>query len=337
MVGAVEHGKSGLLEKFHRLVSSLMIRPLFQFAVLLLGAAIGFAEDANNALTSEEQAAGWKLLFDGKSAPGLRGLQKRDFLEAGWTVQDGALVLPKTVRQSGNVTGGDLVTAEQFADFEFKFDFKLTASALSGILYFARGGLGQKPTGHEYQIIDDVHHPEGLKGGALHRTGALNGVLPPSENKKFHEADEWNSGAIVVQGKHVEHWLNGAKVLDYELGSRELADAVRTNKAKVPTMFGTKIKSSLAILDKGEEVAFRNLKIRVLPATPPPAPPPLAAPEAPTVTGAKLAPSTSLIPAPPATPVPAAPKPVVAATPAPVVTKPEWKLPPPPPPPVLRP
>jgi 3-keto-disaccharide hydrolase len=338
MLGPADRGKSGLLEKFHRLVSRLMIRPLVLSVVLAMGAASGFAGDANNALTPEEQAAGWKLLFDGKTAPGLRGLQKRDFLEAGWTVQDGTLVLPKTVRQSGNVTGGDLVTAEQFADFEFKFDFKLTASALSGVLYFARGGLGQKPTGHEYQIIDDVHHPEGLKGGPLHRTGALTGVLPPGENKKFHEADEWNSGAIVVQGKHVEHWLNGAKVLEYELGSRELLSAVKASKEKLPTAFGSKIKSSLAILDKGEEVAFRNLKIRVLPATPPPAPPPLAAPEASTFSAAKLAPSTSLTPAPPpATPVPVAPKPVVAATPAPVATKPEWKLPPPPPPPVLRP
>jgi hypothetical protein len=115
---------------------------------------------------------------------------------------------------------------------------------------------------------------------------------------------EWNSGAIVVLGKHVEHWLNGDKVLEYELGSRELAEAVRTNKAKVSSTFGTKIKSSLAILDKGEEVAFRNLKIRVLPATPPPAPPPLAAPPA-------------AAPAPAATPVPVSPKPSVVPLPQP--------------------
>jgi hypothetical protein len=308
MLGAADRGKSGLLEKFHRLVSRPMIRPVVLSVVLALGATSGFADDANNTLTTEEQAAGWKLLFDGKTAPGLRGLQKRDFLEAGWTVQDGALVLPKTVRQSGNVTGGDLVTAEQFADFEFKFDFKLTASALSGVLYFARGGLGQKPAGHEYQIIDDVHHPEGLKGGPLTPHGSADWRFAAEREQEVSRSrTSGTAGAIVVQGKHVEHWLNDAKVLEYELGSRELAEAVKTNKAKVPAMFGTKIKSSLAILDKGEEVAFRNLKIRVLPATPPPAPPPLAAPEAPAFSAAKLAPSTSLNPTPPSTPVPAAP------------------------------
>jgi hypothetical protein len=348
MLGAAERGKSRLRARLHRLVSPGMIRSFVFSAVLWLSAAIGFAQEADNTLTPEEQAAGWKLLFDGKTAPGLRGLQKRDFLEAGWKVDSGALVLPKSVRQSGSVTGGDLVTAEQFADFEFKFDFKLTASALSGILYFARGGVGQKPIGHEYQIIDDVHHPEGLKGGALHRTGALTGVLPASEKKKFHEADEWNSGAIVVQGKHVEHWLNGDKVLEYELGSRALMDAVRTNKANVPASFGVKIKSSLAILDKGEEVAFRNLKIRALPATPPAAPPPLAAPEtpkavsapstaAPGASVAAITPPAAPPPSVPATPVPVAPKPVAAATPASVAAKADWKLPPPPPPPVLRP
>ena len=258
-------------------------------------------------LTSGEAAAGWKLLFDGKAAPGLMGLQKRDFLKEGWTVQEGALLLPKSVQQSGRATGGDLVTSEQFTDFEFKFDFKLTASARSGVLYFARGGVGQKPVGHEYQIIDDVHHPDGLKGGPLCRTAALYGVLPPGENKRLKPSDEWNSGTILVRGNHVEHWLNEEKVLEYECASPALTQAVRTNKAKVHPLFGSKIKSSLAILDKGEEVSFRNLKIRAISATPPPPPPPLGAP------------TPGIEPAP--------------AMPA----KAAWKLPPPPPPPILKP
>lgn len=285
-----------------------MISPPTVFAVLFAMALPCFAQDDENVLTPEEKAEGWKLLFDGKTTPGLVGLQKREFLKEGWAIQEGMLVLPKTVRESGKATGGDLVTSEQFTDFEFKFDFKLTASALSGVLYFARGGAGQKPTGHEYQIIDDVHHPDGLKGGPLCRTGALYGVLPPGENKRLHPSDEWNSGMISVRGNHVEHWLNGQKILEYECGSQALSQAVRTNKARVHSLFGSKIKSSLAILDKGEEVAFRNLKIRSISATPPPPPPPLAAP-----------PTTSIDPAP--------------AMPA----KAAWKLPPPPPPPILKP
>ena len=288
--------------------------------MLLAATARGFADDDNNSLTSEEQADGWKLLFNGRTAPGLRGLQKPDFLGAGWVAQDGALVLPKSVRESGKTTGGDLVTAEQFSDFEFKFDFKLTASAVSGVLYFARGSAGGKPTGHEYQIIDDVHHPDGLKGGPLRRTGALYGVLPPSANKRLHQSDEWNSAAIIVRGNHVEHWLNGDKVLEYECASRALMQAVTTNRAKVPTSFGTKIRSSLAILDKGEEVAFRNLKIRAISATPAP---PLAPP---TVADAPPAPM----------PVASAP-PRPAATPKPLNPSSNWKLPPLPPPPVLKP
>ena len=281
-------------------------------AIFLALAACSFAQDGENMLTADEKAAGWKLLFDGKTVTGLQGLQKREFLKEGWEIKDGALVLPKSVRESGKVTGGDLVTSESFADFEFKFEFKLTASALSGVLYFARGGLGAKPTGHEYQIIDDVHHPDGLKGGPLCRTGALYGVIPPIEKKKFHssDSDEWNAGEIVVRGNHVEHWLNGDKVLEYDCGSQALKQAVMTNKAKVHQLFGSKIKSSLAILDKGEEVAFRNLKIRAVSATPAPPPPPLAAPVA---------------------AFPAA----TAAPPMPV--KAVWKLPPPPPPPILKP
>lgn len=321
---------------------ALMIgRPITTLIFLALGSTL-FAQEEMNTLSADEKAAGWKLLFDGKSAPGLRGLQKSDFLKAGWEIKDGALVLPKTVRQSGTVTGGDLVTAEQFTDFEFSFDFKFTSSGVGGIVYFARSASGGKASGHEYQIIDDVHHPDGLKGGPLRRTGALYGVLAPAANKKLNESDTWNSGAIVVRGSHVEHWLNGTKVVEYDCGSKALAKAVTEAKAKVPMGFGTKIKSSLAILDKGEEVAYRNLKIRALVpgmATPVPATPVPATP-APVPPVTEPAPGEEMPAAPaPGTP---APEPVPAATPAAVpaatpVPKAAWTPPPLPPPPVLRP
>ena len=290
----------------------LMIRPRLFPVMLLTLTACSFAQDGQlpNTLTMEEKAEGWRLLFDGKALSGLQGLQKRDFLKEGWEIKDGVLSLPKTVRQSGKPTGGDLVTSEQFGDFEFRFDFKLAASAISGVLYFARGGLGQKPTGHEFMVIDDVHFPKGLKGGPLFHSGALTGVLPPKAGTSVRIAErpdeeEWNEGRINVQGNHVEHWLNGEKVLEYDCGSLALKQAVTKNEAKVHAMFGTKIKSSLAILDKGEEVAFRNLKVRTISSTPPP---PLAAP------------------AMPATP----PPPAVAPA------KPAWQKPPPPPPPILK-
>lgn len=207
----------------------------------------------------------WKQLFDGKTAAGLRGVQKPDFLKAGWKIEDAALVLTKQVKQSGKITGGDLVTADSFTDFEFHFEWKLSVSGNSGVLYFVRGGgIGQRMTGHEYQIIDDVRNPDGLKGGPIRRTGALYGILPPAEEKTLADAGQWNEGRLLVQGNRVEHWLNGAKVLAYELGSPELLQAARANRAVVPATFGTKSRTSLVLRDEGEEVSFRNLKVRLL-------------------------------------------------------------------------
>jgi len=222
-----------------------------------------------NALTPEETAAGWKLLFDGKALTGFRGLQKPNALQAGWKIDRGALFLPKEIRQSGKTTGGDLVTLVALEDFEFSFEWKISVSGNSGVLYFARGaGVGGKPSGFEFQVIDDTHHPDGLKGGPIRQSGSLYGILPPgSEAKKLNEPGQWNEGRIVVQGPHVEHWINGAKVLEFELGP-ELLKAVAAAKLRVPPGFERKVKSPVLLLDQGEEVAYRNLKIRALPASP---------------------------------------------------------------------
>jgi hypothetical protein len=224
-----------------------------------------------NALSAEEQAEGWKLLFDGTAVTGFRGLQKPDFLKAGWSIVRGELFLAKDFKDMGKVTGGDLVSTEQFEDFEFSFEWKLSVSANTGVRYLARRGAGGAAMGMEYQIIDDVHHHEGLKGGPIRRTGALDGVLPPVENKRLKDPGEWNRGRLIVQGAHVEHWLNGQKVVEFDLGSRALAAAVQAAKPKLPPGFGmTKFKSPIVLVDQGDEVSFRALKIRALPATPPP-------------------------------------------------------------------
>ncbi len=224
------------------------------------------AQATPNFLTPEEQAAGWKLLFDGKKVTGFRGVEKMDFLASGWKIQDGTLVLPKSIDDSGKVTGGDIMTTQQYGDFEFSFEWKLTVSGASGILYGARAGFGQKPFGYQFQIIDDMHHPDGLKGGPIRRTGALYSILPPGDNKKIN-SDGWNEGRILVQGTHAEHWVNGEKVLEYEFSSPRLMQAisaaVRSNNLRVGPGFGAKVVGPIVLLDKGEEVAFRSLKIRV--------------------------------------------------------------------------
>ena len=224
-----------------------------------------------NALTPEEKAAGWQLLFDGKTPTGLRGLTKTNAFQAGWKIDTGALVLAKDLKTQGKITGGDLIANVAFEDFEFSFEWKIAVSGNSGVLYFVRGGLGQKPQGFEYQIIDDVHHPDGLKGGPLKQTGALYGILPAPAlaEKTVNQAGQWNEGRIVVQGAHVEHWLNGAKALEYELGP-DFVKAALAAKVRLPPGSERKVKSPVVLLDQGEEIAYRNLKIHPLTATPAP-------------------------------------------------------------------
>lgn len=243
------------------------------------------ADPNANKLTPEEASGGWKLLFDGKALTGLRSMKSVDPLKSGWKIDRNALVLSKDIKTQGKVTGGDLAAAVIYDDFDFRFDFRLAASADSGVLYFGRAAMGQKPTGHEYQLIDDVHHPDGLKGGDIKRTGSLYGILPRVEGTSVRMAERWNEehwnhGRIVVQGRHVEHYLNGQKCLEYDLGP-ELVKAATLAKVKSPATFGSKVRSPIILLDQGEEIAFRNLKIRQL--APAAAPvPAAAAPGAPT-------------------------------------------------------
>ena len=225
------------------------------------------ANAAPNTLTPEEVTQGWKLLFDGKRLIGMKGLQKLDPLSSGWKIQDGELSLPKDVKDMERMTGGDLVTMDFFWDFDFRFECKMTASANTGVRYMLVEIFGQVPTGLEYQIIDDVHNSIGLKGGKLRRTGALDNIYPVGDNAKLRVSDPlnrtgdpWNEGRVVVRGTHVEHWLNGDKVLEYELGP-QIRRIAMANKMVVPPTYGMKSRTRISVVDQGYEVAFRNLKV----------------------------------------------------------------------------
>ena len=208
--------------------------------------------------------SGWKPIFDGKGHQGFRGLLHNDFLNYGWHIEGDVLTCPKGIKNMGQVTGGNLITSQQYWDFEFNFEWKVAVSGKTGVMYFA-AGTPQKPTGFVYQIIDDTHHPDGLKGGPIRRTGALLGIIPPSdETKKLNPPDSWNEGRIVVQGNHVEHWLNGAKVVEFTLGSPEFTKQLAAVGLKANANFGRKFKTSIVLIDAGEEITFRNLKVRDL-------------------------------------------------------------------------
>jgi hypothetical protein len=236
-------------------------------------ATVDLANTVPNTLTPEEQAQGWKLLFDGRRLTGLKGVQRSDPLAAGWRIENGELNLPKEIRDMDRMTGGDLVTLETFWDFDFRFEWKATVSANGGVRYMLAQAIGQTPVGLEYQIIDDVHASVGLRGGLLRRSGALDNILPVGANARLRTADPlarkgdpWNEGRILVQGTRVEHWLNGDKVLSFDLGPqlRTLAEKNAERGGRFGPYFGSKVKTALCILDEGTEIAYRNLKIRPL-------------------------------------------------------------------------
>jgi hypothetical protein len=226
-----------------------------------------------NRLTADETSAGWKLLFDGRTLTGWHTFQKLSPPKTGWHIVDGCLVNPKSNGRP-NGSGGDLVTDAKFLDFEFRFEWRMSPAGNSGVLYFVdesrqptaplyRGDTGHSPVGFEYQLLDDELHPD-AKRGSTHKASALYDLFG-TEKKILRPVGEWNESHIIVNGKHVEHWLNGAKVVECELDGDAIRDAIARSKYRVVPGFGTKIATPLCLQDHGEDVAFRNLKIRELP------------------------------------------------------------------------
>ena len=221
-------------------------------------------DEPSNTLSAKERHDGWKLLFDGKSMAGWRGAYLDSLPSKGWHVQDGVLI----VEASGGAEaayGGDIVTIEQFSNFELKVDFKLTKGANSGIKIFVTEQLPRTPgsaKGLEYQLLDDANHPDAKLGINGNRTLASLYDLFPAHDKKVNPIGEWNHARIVVNGKHVEHWLNGIKVLEYERGGKEFLAHKRESKFRDLQGFGEAAEGHILLQDHGDKVFFRNIKIR---------------------------------------------------------------------------
>ncbi|MFI4949740.1 MAG: DUF1080 domain-containing protein [Caulobacterales bacterium] len=219
-------------------------------AVLASGAFAASAP-APNTLTPAEKAAGWKLLFDGKSTAGWKGF-KTAAPDAGWHVVDGALSPdPKTSK--------DLVSKADYENFELSFEWKISPKGNSGVMFHVIPvGEETYESGPEYQILDNAHGEPPLQ-----RAGSLFALYAPSMDMT-RPVGQFNEARIVVDHGHVQHWMNGTKVVDYVIGSPDFKARVAASKFKQWPQFATGKTGAIALQNHGDAVWFRNIKIRVL-------------------------------------------------------------------------
>jgi len=219
-----------------------------------------------NIVTAEEQKDGWKLLWDGKSTKGWKGAKLELFPKNGWHISNGIL----TVLSSGgaeSAAGGDIVTEKRYGDFELKVDFKLTAGANSGIKYYVDTEINKgsgSSIGLEFQILDDALHPDAKEGNheGSRTVASLYDLIQADVNKPIKSIGEWNTAHIISKNNHIEHWLNGVKVLEYERKSKDFLKLVSESKYKKWSGFGMLNKGQLLLQDHGDKVSFRNIKVK---------------------------------------------------------------------------
>ncbi len=219
-----------------------------------------------NQLTIDEKKDGWKLLWDGETTNGWRGAKLEEFPAIGWQIENGIL----SVLASGgaeSTAGGDIVTEQLYGNFELKVDFKLTPGGNSGIKYYVDTNINKGPgssIGLEYQILDDALHPDAKKGNheGSRTVSSLYDLIKADVNKPIHPIGAWNTAYIISKDNHVEHWLNGTKVLEYERKSDNYRKLVSESKYNKWPNFGELDKGQILLQDHGDFVSFKNIKIR---------------------------------------------------------------------------
>lgn len=218
-----------------------------------------------NTLTAEEQKAGWELLFDGTTLDGWKRYNA-DSIGPLWSVRDNAIVCDGEGLGEGTANhGGSLMTPRQFGNFELTFDFKISQGGNSGVIYH----VIEKPelvhdyeTGPEYQVLDDDNWKDPLKDSQT--VGSSYDMFAASSDKKVNPVGEWNSGKIIYDNGHVEHWLNGAKVVEFEEDSDVFRETYERSKWKNYPEWNMYKVGSISLQDHGAPVYYRNIKIHVL-------------------------------------------------------------------------
>ena len=206
-----------------------------------------------NTLTPQEKADGWQLLFNGKDLSNFRQFGSDANPGPGWKIEAGIL------RKIGRIPGGQIITKDKYGDFTLSWEWKISPKGNNGIKYLVVEDRANAP-GPEYQILDDTGHPDG-KIGPHRQTACLYDILTPAKNKPLNPVGEWNHSKIVVKGKSVEHWLNGIRVLAYELESNELKAAIAKSKLAKAKDFEKKVNGHIMLTDHIDECSFRNMKI----------------------------------------------------------------------------
>ncbi len=219
----------------------------------------------HNTLTKFEESQGWELLFDGESTEKWRGYNQKTFPTKGWRVEDGELIVEKSGTEEEGF-GGDIITINQYTNFELTLDFMLSDTANSGIFYLVREFEGT-PIWHnapEYQLLDDTTYYEMLgEWMHTHRTGD-NYDLHAAREYYGKAVGEWNTARIVKKGNKVQHWLNENMAVSYEIGSMDWMMRLKKSKFNEYANYGKNTRGHIGLQDHGHEVRFRNIKIRRL-------------------------------------------------------------------------
>ena len=252
---------------------SRVLTVLTVLSVLTVPAAPSVLTAQPNTLSPAEQKEGWRLLFDGRTLSGWRGLGYDSVPTAHWRVEQGAIrKLP-----SGEITrmpdgqpakGGDLMTIASFGDFELAWEWKIARGGNSGLKYNVSEELSisvapnHAAIGFEYQLLDDDLHEDNKIPS--HRTGSLYDLIPPGGAKVLRPPGEWNASRLVFSGNHGEHWLNGVKLVEYELGSARVDSLLKLSKYRNIKDFAVRRRGHIVLQDHGDEIFFRSIKLREL-------------------------------------------------------------------------
>jgi hypothetical protein len=235
-----------------------------QFKLLLLlpvAVAASLAFTVFKTKAPAPKRVGWITIFDGKTLNGWHGYNKTGAVTS-WEVKDGALVCLGTAKDA---SGGDIVTDKQYANFELKWEWKVDKGSNSGVMYHVQEGSkyhSPYETGPEYQIIDDVTFPEHLEN--WQKTGADYAMYTPNDQKVLNPVGQWNVSRIVFNNGHVEHWLNGKKIVEFEAWSDDWNKKRETGKWKDYPDYGKAKTGEIALQDHGDKAYYKNIEIKEL-------------------------------------------------------------------------